>query len=309
MTEAAHQIASNPLPPGSRRAGTVGLAAGPQVAIRRADDDGGGWAEPGEVGEIVIRGANVTGGYRTDDPRRQARRFVDGWFRTGDQGRLDAEGYLTITGRLKEIINRGGEKISPREVDEVLLDHPAVSRGGDLRRARPPAGRGGGGRGGAGGRGHAHRARPAPLRGGPAGRPQGAPARRGGGPPAQRTDRQAGAGRPGRAAGARRSGRARPPRHPTGPTAPPAPTGRRPRPRCRRSWPSAGPRSWTWPWPRIRTSTSWTWAVTRWPRPGCWPPCPEQLDLEVSMLDLFDRPTVAAQARLVEDLLRAEPEP
>jgi oxalate---CoA ligase len=127
MTEAAHQIASNPLPPGSRRAGTVGLAAGPQVAIRRADHDGDGWAEPGQVGEIVIRGANVTGGYRTDDPHVARDTFVEGWFRTGDQGRLDPEGYLTITGRLKEIINRGGEKISPREVDEVLLDHPAVS--------------------------------------------------------------------------------------------------------------------------------------------------------------------------------------
>jgi acyl-CoA synthetase (AMP-forming)/AMP-acid ligase II len=124
MTEAAHQIASNPVPPGVRKAGTVGLAAGPEVAII---DEGGRFLPPGEVGEIAIRGANVTRGYESN-PEANREAFVGGWFRTGDQGVLDADGYLTITGRLKEIINRGGEKIAPREVDEALLGHPAVAQ-------------------------------------------------------------------------------------------------------------------------------------------------------------------------------------
>ena len=79
------------------------------------------------IGEVVIRGPNVTRGYE-NNPKANAEGFRDGWFRTGDQGRLDKHGYLTITGRLKEIINRGGEKISPREVDDVLMDHPAVAQ-------------------------------------------------------------------------------------------------------------------------------------------------------------------------------------
>jgi acyl-CoA synthetase (AMP-forming)/AMP-acid ligase II len=122
MTEAAHQMASNPLPPGERRAGSVGLAAGPEVSIMGADDRLLG---AGETGEIVIRGPNVTGGYENNPDANRAA-FSNGWFRTGDQGVLTSDGYLSITGRLKEIINRGGEKISPREVDEALLDHPAV---------------------------------------------------------------------------------------------------------------------------------------------------------------------------------------
>jgi acyl-CoA synthetase (AMP-forming)/AMP-acid ligase II len=81
----------------------------------------------GEIGEIVIRGDNVTAGYESN-PKANAEAFVDGWFRTGDQGVLDAEGYVSLTGRLKEIINRGGEKISPREVDEILMDHAAVAQ-------------------------------------------------------------------------------------------------------------------------------------------------------------------------------------
>jgi acyl-CoA synthetase (AMP-forming)/AMP-acid ligase II len=79
----------------------------------------------GETGEIVIQGANVTKGYE-NNPKANAENFTQGWFRTGDQGTIDADGYVTITGRLKEIINRGGEKISPREVDEILMEHPAV---------------------------------------------------------------------------------------------------------------------------------------------------------------------------------------
>lgn len=122
MTEAAHQMASNPLPPAVRKPGSVGLAAGPEIAIM---GEGGALLGPGETGEIVIRGDNVTAGYE-NNPEANREAFADGWFRTGDQGILDADGYLSITGRLKEIINRGGEKISPREVDEALMDHPAV---------------------------------------------------------------------------------------------------------------------------------------------------------------------------------------
>jgi acyl-CoA synthetase (AMP-forming)/AMP-acid ligase II len=124
MTEAAHQMASNPLPPRVRKPGCVGVAAGPEVAIMDGD---GNLLPPGTAGEIVIRGPNVTAGYE-NNPQANAEAFTAGWFRTGDQGVMDAEGYLSITGRLKEIINRGGEKISPREVDEVLMDHPAVAQ-------------------------------------------------------------------------------------------------------------------------------------------------------------------------------------
>jgi acyl-CoA synthetase (AMP-forming)/AMP-acid ligase II len=122
MTEAAHQMASNPLPPAPRKPGTVGRAAGPEV---RVVDERGATVPPGEKGEIVIRGPNVMAEYE-NNPKANADGFIEGWFRTGDQGTMDAEGYLAITGRLKEIINRGGEKISPREVDEIIMEHPAV---------------------------------------------------------------------------------------------------------------------------------------------------------------------------------------
>jgi acyl-CoA synthetase (AMP-forming)/AMP-acid ligase II len=124
MTEAAHQMASNPLPPAPRKPGTVGRAAGPQITIL---GDDGHPVEPGLVGEISIRGENVMGGYE-NNPKANTEAFTNGWFRTGDQGVMDAEGYVSITGRLKEIINRGGEKVSPREVDEVILDHPAIAQ-------------------------------------------------------------------------------------------------------------------------------------------------------------------------------------
>lgn len=124
MTEAAHQMACNPLPPGQRKPGTVGLAAGPEVAIM---DDAGALLPTGSIGEIVIRGDNVTPGYESN-PKANAEAFTNGWFRTGDQGSLDEQGYIAITGRLKEIINRGGEKISPREVDEVLMDYPSIGQ-------------------------------------------------------------------------------------------------------------------------------------------------------------------------------------
>ena len=124
MTEAAHQMTSNPLPSAKRIPGSVGIAAGPEVAIM---DDSGKLLPPERVGEIVIRGENVTLGYE-NNVKANAEAFSNGWFRTGDQGVMNAEGYLTLTGRLKEIINRGGEKISPREVDDVLMDHPAVQQ-------------------------------------------------------------------------------------------------------------------------------------------------------------------------------------
>ncbi|MGA9667261.1 MAG: acyl--CoA ligase [Gallionella sp.] len=122
MTEAAHQMASNPLPPARRIPGSVGIAAGPEIGIMDSD---GKFLGAGVIGEVVIRGENVTLGYE-NNPKANAEAFINGWFRTGDQGSLTSDGYLTLTGRLKEIIVRGGEKISPLEVDEVLMHHPAV---------------------------------------------------------------------------------------------------------------------------------------------------------------------------------------
>lgn len=124
MTEASHQIASNPLPPRRRKSGSVGLATGTKIAIM---DDAGAFVPDGETGEIVIQGENVIESYE-NNPEANRNGFTDGWFRTGDQGFLDTSKYLFITGRLKEIINRGGEKISPREIDDILLEHPAVSQ-------------------------------------------------------------------------------------------------------------------------------------------------------------------------------------
>jgi oxalate---CoA ligase len=124
MTEASHQMTSNLLPPGARKPGSVGVAAGPEVAIMGLD---GQLVPAGQVGEVVIRGPSVTRGYQ-NNPEANAAAFREGWFCTGDQGVMDADGYLTITGRLKEIINRGGEKVAPLEVDNVLSAHPAVAQ-------------------------------------------------------------------------------------------------------------------------------------------------------------------------------------
>lgn len=127
MTEATHQMASNPLPPRAQKPGSVGIAAGPEVAIAHELEN----HLTNGVGEIVISGDNVTPGYESN-PEANAKNFfeADGkrWFRTGDQGALDDDGYLSLTGRLKEIINRGGEKISPLEVDGILMDHPSVGQ-------------------------------------------------------------------------------------------------------------------------------------------------------------------------------------
>ena len=122
MTEASHQMASNPLPPAERRSGTVGRQTGIEIGIM---GDGGRLASAATDGEVVIRGTSVIDGY-ANNPEANAQSFTDGWFRTGDQGRLSPDGYLSLVGRLKEMINRGGEKIAPREIDEVLLQHPAV---------------------------------------------------------------------------------------------------------------------------------------------------------------------------------------
>jgi acyl-CoA synthetase (AMP-forming)/AMP-acid ligase II len=123
MTEASHQMASNPQPPAARKPGSVGPGTGVKIGIM---DDSGRLLDAGERGEVVIQGPNVVAGYE-NNPEANAKSFTKGWFRTGDQGVLDADGYLSLTGRIKELINRGGEKIGPREIDEVLLSHPAVA--------------------------------------------------------------------------------------------------------------------------------------------------------------------------------------
>jgi acyl-CoA synthetase (AMP-forming)/AMP-acid ligase II len=123
MTEASHQMCSNPLPPQARKPGHVGPGTGVKVGIM---DAAGNLLPSGTAGEVVIQGANVIDGYE-NNPEANKTSFTNGWFRTGDQGILDGDGYLQLVARIKELINRGGEKISPREIDEVLLTHPAIS--------------------------------------------------------------------------------------------------------------------------------------------------------------------------------------
>ena len=125
MTEASHQIASNPLPPGARKAGSVGLGTGVQISIM---DTHGHHSHlgAGHAGEVVIKGPSVIDAYE-NNPEANSTSFVDGWFRTGDQGIIDPDGYLRLLARLKELINRGGEKIAPMEIGEVLRKHPAVA--------------------------------------------------------------------------------------------------------------------------------------------------------------------------------------
>jgi acyl-CoA synthetase (AMP-forming)/AMP-acid ligase II len=124
MTEASHQMASNPLPPGVRKPASVGQCTGIEMSIMTED---GAHLPASKHGEVVIRGATVVKAYE-NNPEANAKAFTDGWFRTGDQGYLDEDGYLFLTGRLKEIINRGGEKVSPLEIDGVLLRHPAIAQ-------------------------------------------------------------------------------------------------------------------------------------------------------------------------------------
>src|SRR5262249_40474483 len=121
MTEAAHQMASNPLPPGARKPGSVGCGTAVSIAIL---NESGELLPAGAPGEGSIKGPHLFSGYE-GNAEANATSLSNDWFRTGDQGYLDDEGYLTMVGRNKELINRGGEKISPREIDEVLLNHPA----------------------------------------------------------------------------------------------------------------------------------------------------------------------------------------
>lgn len=123
MTEAAHQALSNPLPPRERKPGSVGLPTGVGVTIL---GDDGQELPRGKEGELALRGANVTQGY-LNNPQATKEAFTDGWFRTGDLARMDEDGYVYLLGRIKELINRGGEKISPLEVDDVLAAHPKIA--------------------------------------------------------------------------------------------------------------------------------------------------------------------------------------
>ena len=124
MTEATHQMTSNPLPPGLQKPGFVGLPAGPKICIMNKKNE---TLENGQIGEICIKGDNVTKGYEKN-PEANKKSFVNEWFRTGDEGYFDQDGYLKISGRLKEIINKGGEKISPLEIDNVLMDFPYIDQ-------------------------------------------------------------------------------------------------------------------------------------------------------------------------------------
>jgi acyl-CoA synthetase (AMP-forming)/AMP-acid ligase II len=124
MTEAAHQMTSNPLPPGTRKPGSVGIGQGVEMRIL----DGAGKELPrGAEGEICVRGENVTKGYLNNPAANESSYTPDGFFRTGDQGRQDEDGYVIITGRIKELINKGGEKISPIELDNVMTRHPKIA--------------------------------------------------------------------------------------------------------------------------------------------------------------------------------------
>jgi acyl-CoA synthetase (AMP-forming)/AMP-acid ligase II len=136
MTEASHQMTSNPLPPQHRKAGSVGVGTGLRICImdREGSDLG-----TNRRGEIAIQGANVFRGYE-NNPEANARAFVNGWFRTGDEGYLDEDCYLHLTGRIKDIIIRGGENIAPHEVDEILLRHPAVAAAVTFGCAHPTLG-------------------------------------------------------------------------------------------------------------------------------------------------------------------------
>jgi len=124
MTEATHQVACTPLPPGARRPGSVGVPTGPEVGVL---GEGGQLLPAGARGEIVLRGDTIIDGYEKPAAANESA-FAGGWFRTGDEGLVDTDGHVTLTGRLKELINSGGEKISPYEVEDLLLRHPAVSQ-------------------------------------------------------------------------------------------------------------------------------------------------------------------------------------
>ena len=141
LSEAASEVTGNPLPPAKHKPGSVGLPV--SVAVRicypRTDDADTELRDvpPGEDGEICISGPNVIDAYQGN---ADAKSFQDGWFRTGDLGHMDSEGYIYITGRLREVIIRGGENIAPREVEEVLQSHPAVRESAVVGRPDPTLG-------------------------------------------------------------------------------------------------------------------------------------------------------------------------
>lgn len=124
MTEAAHQMTSNPLPPAKRKPGSVGIGQGVEMRIL---DDKGKELPQGTEGEICVRGENVTKGYLNNASANESSYTSEGFFRTGDQGRKDEDGYVIITGRIKELINKGGEKISPIELDNIMTRHPKIA--------------------------------------------------------------------------------------------------------------------------------------------------------------------------------------
>lgn len=136
MTEAAPLITTNPLPPGTRKAGSTGPTCGPLISVR----DAKGRVLPAyETGEIVVKGENVVAGYEAN-PEATAQSFRDGWFHTGDTGYLDSDGYLFLKGRIKEQINRGGEKIIPQEIDDVLTAHPEIAQAASFSVKHPTLG-------------------------------------------------------------------------------------------------------------------------------------------------------------------------
>ncbi len=137
LTETAAQILSNPLPPGQRKIGSPGIAYGNDVIIADAAQRA---VTADTEGEILVRGPNVMAGYLKNEDATRAALTVDGWLRTGDLGRMDADGYVFVTGRLKELIIKGGENIAPREIDEALYAHPAVIEAAAFARPCPDYG-------------------------------------------------------------------------------------------------------------------------------------------------------------------------
>lgn len=137
LTETAAQILSNPLPPGLRKIGSPGIAFGNEVEILGPDFQP---LPPDTEGEIAVRGPNVMLGYLKNPEATQAAFAPGGWLLTGDLGRKDAEGYVFVTGRLKELIIKGGENIAPREIDEALYAHADVVEAAAFARACPSYG-------------------------------------------------------------------------------------------------------------------------------------------------------------------------
>ena len=123
LTETTAQILSNPLPPGTRKIGSPGIAFGNEVIVADGRQREVG---RGQEGEVLVRGPNVMRLYLKDDEATREAITPEGWLRTGDLGRMDADGYVFVTGRLKELIIKGGENIAPREIDEALYSHPDV---------------------------------------------------------------------------------------------------------------------------------------------------------------------------------------